>query len=223
MPTQIILQLSASNGDNVTTLYFVWSTKDEDAKKLKEATQANDDKITISYALDESAPANPNYAYHHQHKKKRRKTPTTLELPKNNIVAGMTMDLLMGEEVAPRPPVMVESVSFRTGEPFLSTSPDRDDTDINTVDNSPIHALLCAKIGYFKFGLRYILALSIPVTVPDVPTTTSLVDKEGNDEIDKRQETQKESEQSLQYREAEINLLGANLSVSIQAEGRHHC
>jgi hypothetical protein len=212
LPTQIILQLCASNGDILSTLYFVWDNKHDDIKQRLREMQGNDDEITISYALDESAPANPNYAYHHRHKKKRRKTPTTLEFPKNNIVARMTMDLLMGEEVAPRPPVMVESVSFRTGE-SLSSSPRKDDTDTDT-DACP--TLLCAKIGYFKFGLRYILALSIPMTVPGVPARTSLVDKEGN-EVDNRQEAQKENEQSLEYREAEIDLLGASLSVSIQA------
>ena len=193
----------------LTTLYFVWKNKEEHTKQLRQVNK-NDTVVNILYSLDEQAPANPNYTPHSdtattQPKKKQRQAQSTTEtvvaLPAaadaNNSVKDLQLKLLAADEVAPRPPTMMEPVSIVHGTSTVSDGYDTDAHDNGGDGDSVRKSFLCAKLEYLKFGLHYMITLRIPL----------------EDESTCRSASSGKGATDEGY---EVNLVGALLSVTIE-------
>ena len=205
----------------LTTLYFVWENKEAHAKELSKVHK-KDPMVAVPYILDDQAPANPNFvpqvhtATVQQSKRQRQAQSTTaktLTLPANNMgVDKFQLRLLAEDEVAPRPPTMVEPVSIVNVE-GASVSPDskgdsnRGDGDTNMTDTSEGSGaqkkqFLSAKLGFLKFGLQYIVSLRIPLE-EDKATRDNVEPTDYDDKV-------------TIDRGSQVNFAKAILSVTIQ-------
>jgi hypothetical protein len=135
---QIILKLTC-HGKTLTTLYFCWPDRVKTAEHLRE----NDDEVVIvSFVLDASAPANPNYQRIQKTEKKNFKSPAKhIAVPA--CIQDLTIELVPGDQVPPRNPWMAEYA-------YISH-------DANS------KAKMIASLYYLHFGLEYCLTLSIPI------------------------------------------------------------
>jgi hypothetical protein len=236
LPEQIILQIvwdrnnptitgTASNDKGsknttsttiLTTLYFVWNDREANWKRLRKENK-NDAIVIIPYSLDEEAPANPNYSSSRYTKKQRRQAQPAsaskgvLALPEevNDNIEQLQLKLLAADEVAPRPPTMVEPISITViqNEEEETTMPASNDN--GTAQQASSSLFLCAKLGYFKFGLQYTLTLKIPMEECNAIAASS-----SNASIDNT--TAAATIDETKTTTTMMNLLGAQLSVSIQ-------
>ena len=237
LPEQLIVQLlclsevttaaTSNNGKKkkgrdskiLTTLYFVWENKEEHAKELSKAHK-KDPMVAVPYLLDDQAPANPNFvpqvhtATVQQTKRQRQAQSATakiITLPANNTgVDKFQLRLLAEDEVAPRPPTMMEPVSIIMEGVSISSDVegDRDmvDGDTNMTDmgegnGEQTKRFLSAKLGFLKFGLQYIVSLRVPLVEDAAPMDS--VEPTDDDKV----ATDKGSQ---------VNLVEALLSVTIQ-------
>eukprot|EP00977_Amphora_coffeiformis_P009779 scaffold2251_cov178-Amphora_coffeaeformis.AAC.3 len=114
LPPQIILKLSTAK-ETLTTLYFCWKNRVEQANKLREEDSS---VVVVTFVLDEEAPANPN----HQSSNSKRKQPKAYIVQPDLSTA--KVELVSGVQVGPRNPIMpkpawIESQSFRTQLTYL--------------------------------------------------------------------------------------------------------
>lgn len=194
LPEQLILQLCgppestpspANTGKKkkkddatiLTTLYFVWKSKEDHAKKLSREHK-RDPMVTIPFSLDEQAPANPNFkpqaftATVQQTKRQRQARSATakvLTLPVNNTgVEKFHMKLLAEDEVSPRPPKMEEPVCIIQEELSVLSEGEKgnggdDKTNKDGEEGLNKKRFLSAKLEFLKFGLKYVISMRIPL------------------------------------------------------------
>jgi LIM domain len=139
-PENVILKLSSTESCRVvTTLFFVWKDKEMALKSMRGDPVQRNDRVTVSFDLDDDARANPNF-------KGKKSSPTKTTAPLKESEKGDHSDLVLsligGDEIAPQAPKLskpVEIVSGYQHAPYLDAS-----------------------VAYTKYGLNHSLSLTIP-------------------------------------------------------------
>lgn len=133
LPEHIILKL-VHDKTTLTTLYFCWKDRAAEAEALRRADEAC---VSVQLALDDQAPANPNYIPTSKDNGKRKKPTKRVPLHFDD-VKDVQVQLVPGSQVPPRVPRMPQPALLKDGSYWT------------------------AELVYLHFGLQYRLIVCIP-------------------------------------------------------------
>jgi LIM domain len=140
-PENVILKLSSTESCRViTTLFFVWKDKEMVLKSMRGGSLQKKDQVTLSFALDDEARANPNFK---GKKSSPTKTQAQLQESEKGDHSDLVLSLIGGDEIAPQSPKVSKPVEIVRG--YQQHAP-----------------YLEASITYTKYGLDHSLLLTIP-------------------------------------------------------------
>jgi hypothetical protein len=137
LPNALILRLSSpDNGKVLSSLFFVWTNKDDQLKALR--AQKNE-SVRVFFHLDEEARANPNNS--HASRKKR-----FADIPPGQDPDHPSLQVdIINDQIAPKSPGMVGPSSIVYSKELASS-------------------VLRAQVAYDMFNLHHVISLNVPCT-----------------------------------------------------------